>query len=109
MTLIISLHDGQTCKAGKKYDFISSHAFDSEKKITSVEVILSQNETVILRINFYHQAQRLVSVGVEEDDDVKNWVGRRKLFNIADDVRLIGMFLLQNFTNWESRLVIQIR
>ena len=57
-----------------------SHTFDPAKKITKVEVIIDKHEENILRINFYHREERLVPVGEDNDDIVKEWIGRVEVF-----------------------------
>ena len=52
-------------------------------------------ETNIVRINFYHNEQRLVAVGAD-DMWAMRWGGRREVFNVADDEQLIGCELDQH-------------
>ena len=67
-----------------------SHIFDPAKKITRVEVIIFRDEKDIIRINFYHHAERLVAVGGKNDEYVERHGGRVEVFKIADDEQLIG-------------------
>ena len=55
-----------------------------------IETIINKGEYSILQINFYHHQQRLVAVGGWGDQGVKLLGGRREVFEIADDERLIG-------------------
>ena len=96
LTLGFRLNDGQTCKAGSYHDFTSRFIFESEKKITRIEHIIQKNETIILRINFYNQQQRLVKVGCTDDSSVADVSGRREVFEIAEDEQLIGCKIDQN-------------
>ena len=86
-TLGFTLSDGQTCKAGTQNECNKSHTFDTSKKITWVECIIWRDEWTILQINFYHYQQRLVQVGIPDDNFVKisNGAGRIEVFEIADD------------------------
>jgi hypothetical protein len=75
--------------AGNKFELNRSHSFDPSKKITKVEVMICLYEKWLYQINFYHQQQRLVSVG-SSDDDAKDYIIRREVFEIADDEQLVG-------------------
>ena len=88
------LNDGQSCKAGQKFDVHKSHIFDPTKKITRVRVIISKGEIFFNQISFYHHQERLVTVGWS-DQMVKKEKGRMVIFNIADDEQLIGCELDQ--------------
>ena len=84
-----TLSDDQTCKA-EKYAFTNNYIFDQAKKITRVEVIIRNDEFMILRINFYHQQQRLVMLGETDDEEVNYLFGRVEVFEIDEDEQLIG-------------------
>ena len=83
-----TLSDGQSSKAGIS-NFIKSHNFDPNKKITRIETIINKYELSILRINFYHHGERLVAMGMS-DLDVKRYGRRVEVFEIAEDEQLIG-------------------
>ena len=89
-SLGFTLTDGQTCKAGSD-EFCDSHIFEPSKKITRVECIITEYEREIVQINFYHDGERLVMVG-KNDDEVKEHGGdgRKEVFEIAEDEQLIG-------------------
>ncbi len=70
-------------------NFKPSHTFDQAKKITKVEVIISKDEWNLCQTNFYCGDELLVAVG-EDDNDVKEWAGRRETFEIAENEKLIG-------------------
>ena len=91
-TLIIgfTLTDGQSIRAGTKYNFDQSHTFDRAIKITKIETIFWKDEWEILRINFYSGTQTLAKVGSSTDNFVKDNAGRIETFEIATDEQLIG-------------------
>jgi hypothetical protein len=88
-TFSLELSDGQTCKAGTMYDVDKSHSFDLSKKINRIECIINKYEIAIMQIHFYHQDERLVVVGMDEDL-VKREGGRVEVFDIAIDEQLVG-------------------
>ena len=47
------------------------------------------NKTFIIEINFYHNTERLVAVG-SDDEWGQYYVKRREVFNIAQDEQLFG-------------------
>lgn len=82
------LSDGESCKAGTKFEFTHSHTFNKNKKISKVDVIINKGEDLILQINFYSGEERLVLVGCSDD-----WVSlddRVETFEISADEQLIG-------------------
>jgi hypothetical protein len=52
VTLGFTLANGESCKVGV-VKFNNSHIFDTEKKITKVEVIIHKDEEGIMQVNFY--------------------------------------------------------
>ncbi len=48
LTFGLTLNNGESCKAGTKLDFDSSHSFDPAKKISKVETIIENDEDTIL-------------------------------------------------------------
>ncbi len=89
-TLSFTLSNGESCTAGSRYKVNKSHTFDPNKKITKVECIINKSTQYIMRINFYTGQKRLVLVGNDYDDYVKEYGGRIEIFEIADDEQLIG-------------------
>ena len=63
--------------------------FNPTKKITKIDCIIDNNEDWIIRINFYSGQERLVTVGLS-DEDVEDFGGRVETFEIADYEQLIG-------------------
>ena len=49
-TLDFTLNDGQTLKTGTTRDFYNGHTFDRNKKITKVEVVISNDKRGVLQI-----------------------------------------------------------
>ena len=93
VTLKITISDGQTCKAGAPtVNFDKSHKFNPSKKITKVECIIKKCEDWIIQINFFSGKQKLVNVGYSDYDVARmiGVVGRKEVFEIADDEQLIG-------------------
>ena len=88
-----TLSDGQSSKAGIS-NFIKSHNFDPNKKITRVESIIDKEEFSIIQINFYHKEERLVWLGAV-DGFVEQSGGRRNVFDIDHDEQFIGCKLDQ--------------
>ena len=66
-TLEFTLDDGLSCKAGSSFEINRSHYFDKTKKITQVQTIINKHENLIMQINFFHNEERLVKVGAEDD------------------------------------------
>ena len=87
-SLGFTLYDGQSCIAGTKV-FTKSHIFDPYKKITNVVVIMENNESNIMRINFNSDEEILTKVGAD-DGYVERYGGRVEKFEIAADEQLIG-------------------
>ena len=88
-TLGFTLTDEQSCKTGTYRDIKDSHVFNPTKKITKIDCIIDNNEDWIIRINFYSGQERLVTVGLS-DEDVEDFGGRVETFEIADYEQLIG-------------------
>ena len=80
--------------AGTK-DCKNIYIFDPTKKVTRIECIIYTNELFIAQINFFHNDERLVQLG-HEDLEVKIYGGRREVFEIAGDEKLIGCELDHN-------------
>ena len=89
LTLGFKLSDGQTCRSGPLHNFNHSHTFDPQKKITRVDVVIHEEETFLIQINFYSGQELLVAVG-RNDKWVKFCGGRVETFEIAADETLLG-------------------
>ena len=74
-------------EAGTFYYFTDSYSLDPTMQEAKVEVTISYVEHAIIQINFYHNEERLVAVG-RNDDHIEG--RRREIFMIADDEQLIG-------------------
>ena len=79
------MSDGQTCRAGTKYDYNNSFDFPLDQKIVKVEVILTSNTRFIGQIIFYGKNGMLVKLGQD-----KYATGAKETFLIGDNERLIG-------------------
>jgi hypothetical protein len=103
-TLVLTLSNGETCVAGTIFAVDKSHAFEPNKNIAKIEVVIHSDEEWIIRINrgdrlnipqnyssslalytyqinFYSGQERLVKVGGYNDVfDVKTWGGRVETF-----------------------------
>ena len=95
--LEFTFNDGQKCKAGTEYGSDEeSHFFDPTKKITKIETFIDTDERSILQIHFYHHEERLVMAGKEISKVMRAvFVGRKEVFEIAEDEQLIGCELEQ--------------
>jgi hypothetical protein len=95
-SLAFTLKNGQSVKAGAD-DFTKSHIFDSNKKITKVDVLVSKDETLILQINFYSGYEKLVMVGFPDWQLRELGCRNVESFAIADEEQLIGCILDEGF------------
>lgn len=97
-TLDFTLNDGQTLKTGTTRDFYNGHTFDRNKKITKVEVVISNDKRGVLQINFYSGEELLVKLGWPGEWYKANG-GRVEICEITEEEQLIGCQLEHGLTS----------
>jgi hypothetical protein len=84
----LTLFDGQSINF-ETTTYTQIYVCNPNKKITKVECIIHEDESRIIRINFYSGQETLVQAG-GDDDDVEEDGGRVETFEISPDEQLIG-------------------
>ena len=89
---IFKLNDGQFCQINYQDDISKFEPnFDQTKKITKIDSVMRFDDYRIIQMNFYHQQQKLFSLGMYDDYyESEGGAGRVEVFEIADDEQLIG-------------------
>ena len=72
-----------------------------------IECLICRYESAICQINFYHRKELLVKTGWTDKQikEYHNNLGRREIFQIADDEQLIGCQLDEGLIRGVNRFI----